>query len=135
MKEDRFRFNICHVEKSGDRIIAGKTLNPAIPSYPGYPTEEVLRTKVIPALIAMENRGRKDVRFPLGVYSYAFRNPKSPDREKLFVQEVPEKSYGALEPKRGKVMPFEISPWKRVLYYIDEKHELHQVLNDRIVPV
>lgn len=134
MKETRFKFGICHVQRSGDRIITGKTLNPAI-YYPGYPTEEVLKTKVIPDLIAMEKRGRKDVRFPLGIYCYAFRNPKSPNREQVFVQEVPEKSYDSLEPKWQKVRPFEKSPWKMAVYYIDEKHELHKVLNDRIVPV
>jgi len=111
MRPDRFKFGVCHAKRLGGRIYTGNVLNPAV-RYSGYPTTERIEREITPELVAMSNRGRMDVVFPLGIYIYAFWGKLAFPRNRLYVQQVPDKSLDLLKKER------------KVVYFIDEEHML-----------
>ena len=117
MKLERFKFAVCHTHKVGNRIVTGKALKPRV-WYPGYPTRDRLEKEIIPELVAMSERGRQDVVFPLGIYIYAYYGKLAYPRNRLYVQQVPEKSFDLLESDR------------KVVYFINEEHLLFEVARD-----
>lgn len=114
MREDRFKFGICHAKRSGGKIYTGNVLNP--PKYCwGYPTCERMEQEIIPEIIAMSKRGRNDVVFPMGIYIYAYWGKIAFPRNRLYVQQFPDKSIDLLDEER------------KAVYFIDEEHKLYMV--------
>lgn len=117
MKEDRFKFGVCHVRTKGSKVITGKSVNPGV-YYEGYPTRERLEKEVVPELVAMAERGRQGIAFPLGIYAYAYHGKLAFPRNRRYVQQVPERPLDLLGQK------------KKAVYFIDEEHNLHEVGKD-----
>jgi hypothetical protein len=105
------------VHRIGDKVVTGKSIDPHV-YYEGYPTRDRLEKITIPELVAMFQRGRQDIKFPLGIYIYAYYEKRAFPRNRLYVQEVPNKSFDLLE----KV--------KRAVYFIDERFNLFEIARD-----
>jgi hypothetical protein len=117
MKESRFKFGVCHAYQRGSKIITGKTVNPAV-YFEGYPTKDMLERVIVPELAAMSKRGRQDIIFPLGIYIYAYYGTYSYPRNRLYVQQIPDKAFDSLAKR------------KKVVYLIDEQQKVWEVSKD-----
>ena len=117
MKEDRFKFGVCHANRIGNRIVKGKVVKPPV-YYTGYPTRDRLKEEIIPELVAMSERGRQGIKCPLGIYIYAYYGKLAFPRNRLYVQEVPEKSFDLLKKER------------KIVYFVDGEHKLFEVARD-----
>lgn len=114
MKEERFKFGVCHVHMIDNKVVMDKSVDPHI-YYEGYPTRDRLEKETIPELVAMFQRGRQDIKFPLGIYIYAYYGTLASPRNRLYVQEVPNKSFNLLKRSR------------KAVYFVNEQYKLFKV--------